>query len=69
MACLGHDASKCGTVAFDLWDDTLRLIDTLTARCPGPNEEIWKLIKGDQDVVLEPTVAGETGVEARGELP
>ena len=46
MACLGHDASKCGTVAFDLWDDTLRLIDTLTARCPGPNEEIWKLIKG-----------------------
>jgi hypothetical protein len=52
-------------VAFELWYDLPRLIETLTGLCPGPDKEIWTLIKAEQDVVLEPTVGGKTGVEAR----
>ncbi len=51
--------------AFQLWYDSGKLADTLTALCPKPNEEIWKLIKPDQDVVLEPTVGGKSGTDAR----
>lgn len=52
-------------VAFELWYDLPRLIETLAGLCPGPDQEIWTLIKTDQDAVLEPTVGGKTGVEAR----
>ena len=51
--------------AFDLWYDTPKLMDVLASLCPGPGEEIWKLIAADQDVILEPTVGGKSAVEAR----
>jgi len=51
--------------AFQLWYDTNKLADTLTGLCPKPDEEIWKLIKPDQDVILEPTVGGKSGNDAR----
>jgi len=51
--------------AFDLWYDTAKLADTLTRLCPKPDEDIWKLIKPDQDVILEPTVGGKSGADAR----
>ncbi len=51
--------------AFALWYDTAKMADTLTGLCPKPGEAIWKLIKPDQDVILEPTVGGKTGPEAR----
>ena len=51
--------------AFELWYDTPRLIKVLMKLCPGPSEEIWKLIKSDQDIILEPTVGGKSGLEAR----
>src|SRR5262245_48702533 len=51
--------------AFDLWYDTPKLIEALASLCPGPGEEIWKLIGAEQDVILEPTVGGKSAVEAR----
>jgi hypothetical protein len=51
--------------AFDLWYDTPKLMDALASLCPGPGEEIWKLIGVEQDVILEPTVGGKSAVEAR----
>jgi len=51
--------------AFDLWYDTPKLQETLTNLCPDPQQEIWKLIGAEQDVILEPTVGGKGGVEAR----
>src|SRR5262245_16775311 len=48
--------------AFELWYDRPRLMEVLTELCPGPSEEIWKLIKSDQDVILEPTVGGKSGL-------
>jgi hypothetical protein len=51
--------------AFQLWYDTNKLADTLTSLCPKPDHEIWKLIKPDQDVILEPTVGGKSGTDAR----
>jgi len=51
--------------AFELWYDQSKLFGTLTALCPGPDDEIWSLLQAKQDVVLEPTVGGKAGVEAR----
>jgi hypothetical protein len=51
--------------AFDLWYDRSKLTATLAALCPKDNEQIWALIEPAQDIVLEPTVGGKTGVEAR----
>jgi len=51
--------------AFDLWYDAPKLQETLTNLCPDPRQEIWKLLNLDQDVILEPTVGGKGGVEAR----
>ena len=51
--------------AFQLWYDTARMADTLTSLCPKADEEIWKLIKPGQDVILEPTVGGKSGTDAR----
>lgn len=41
------------------------LADTLTGLCPKPDQDIWKLIKPEQDVILEPTVGGKSGPDAR----
>src|SRR6478609_5698039 len=51
--------------AFQLWYDAAKLADTLTGLCPKPDQEIWKLIKPEQDVILEPTVGGKSGPDAR----
>ena len=51
--------------AFELWYDTPRLIEALKDLCPRPNEDIWKEIEPMQDVILEPTVGGKSGIEAR----
>jgi hypothetical protein len=51
--------------AFNLWYAPAKLSDTLAALCPKANEEIWKLIKADQTVVIEPTVGGKSMTEAR----
>ncbi len=61
--CLDH--AMANQDAFALWYDTAKMADTLTGLCPKPGEAIWKLIKPDQDVILEPTVGGKTGPEAR----
>ena len=50
--------------AFDLWYDTSRLAETMTHLCPKPSDGIWALIKSDEDIVLEPTVGGKSGVAA-----
>ena len=51
--------------AFQLWYDAAKMAETLSGLCPKPSEEIWKLIAPEQDVILEPTVGGKTGAEAR----
>jgi hypothetical protein len=51
--------------AFDLWYNPTKLQEDLTNLCPNPQHDIWKLINVDQDVILEPTVGGKNGVEAR----
>jgi hypothetical protein len=51
--------------AFELWYDQSRLAETLSGFCPKAGDEVWRLIKDEQDIVLEPTVGGKTGVEAR----
>ena len=50
--------------AFDLWYDKSRLAEILTNLCPKPSNSIWALIKPDEDIVLEPTVGGKSGVVA-----
>jgi hypothetical protein len=51
--------------AFNLWYDSTKLADALAALCPKADGEIWKLIKADQNVVIEPTVGGKSMTEAR----
>ena len=51
--------------AFELWYDIPKLLDILKGLCPGPHEEIWRQIEAKQDVILEPTVGGKSGLEAR----
>jgi hypothetical protein len=51
--------------AFALWYDQSKLASTLAALCPKADEPIWSLIDAKQDIVLEPTVGGKTGVAAR----
>ena len=51
--------------AFQLWYEPQKLHETLTGLCPQPGAEIWTLLQPDQDVILEPTVGGKSGVEAR----
>ena len=51
--------------AFQLWYDAAKLADTMTGLCPKPDQEIWKLIKPEEDVILEPTVGGKSGADAR----
>ena len=51
--------------AFALWYDPGRLAETLKGLCPGRDGAVWALLRADQDIVLEPTVGGKSGVEAR----
>jgi hypothetical protein len=51
--------------AFQLWYDAAKLTDTLTGLCPKRDQEIRKLIKPEQDVILEPAVGGKSGADAR----
>ena len=51
--------------AFDLWYDPSTLLEKLSALCPKADDPVWRLITPKQDIVLEPTVGGKTGVEAR----
>lgn len=55
--------------AFQLWYDSSKMADILNGLCPKQNEEIWKLLKADQTVVLEPTVGGKSMIEARVACP
>jgi hypothetical protein len=51
--------------AFKLWYDQTRLAETLHDLCPKQDAAVWSLIKPDEDILLEPTVGGKSGVEAR----
>ena len=51
--------------AFKLWYDQTRLAETLRDLCPKGDAPVWSLIKPDEDILLEPTVGGKSGVEAR----
>ena len=51
--------------AFSLWYDQTRLAETLRDLCPKGDAPVWSLIKPDEDILLEPTVGGKSGVEAR----
>jgi hypothetical protein len=45
--------------------DPGRLAETLRGLCPGRDDAVWALLRSDQDILLEPTVGGKSGVEAR----
>ena len=51
--------------AFKLWYDQTRLAETLRDLCPKQDAPVWSLINPDEDILLEPTVGGKSGVEAR----
>jgi hypothetical protein len=51
--------------AFELWYDQPRLFEKLTSMCPKGDDPIWAAMTTKQDIVIEPTVGGKTGVEAR----
>ena len=51
--------------AFKLWYDQTKLAETLRDLCPKGDAPVWSLIKPDEDILLEPTVGGKSGVEAR----
>lgn len=51
--------------AFELWYDQPRLLEKLTSLCPGANDPVWAAMTAKQDIAIEPTVGGKTGVEAR----
>ncbi len=51
--------------AFKLWYDASRLAETLRDLCPKQDAPVWSLMKPDQDILLEPTVGGKSGVEMR----
>ncbi len=55
--------------AFQLWYNSSKMAETLNGLCPKPDEEVWKLLKADQTVVLEPTVGGKSMIEARVACP
>lgn len=51
--------------AFKLWYDQTRLAETLRDLCPKQDAPVWSLLKPGEDILLEPTVGGKSGVEAR----
>ena len=46
--------------AFDLIYDSQRQATLLRQLCPRADDEIWKLLGADRDVVLQPTIGGKT---------
>ena len=53
------------SIGFQLRYDTAKMAETLTDRFPEADDEIWKLIKPDQDVILDPRVGGKGGADVR----
>jgi hypothetical protein len=51
--------------AFELWYSPAKLTATLVDLCPGAGAEIWSLVGSEQDIVLEPSVAGKTAPATR----
>ena len=51
--------------AFDLWYKPESLLQKMNDLCPERGARIWDMLRGDQDVMLEPTVGGKTTVEMR----
>jgi len=51
--------------AFDLWYRPEDLLEKMSTLCPDPDAAIWRLLRADEDIVLEPTVGGKTTLEMR----
>jgi hypothetical protein len=51
--------------AFELWYDQPKLFEKLTSLCPRADDPVWAAMTPKQDIVIEPTVGGKTGAEAR----
>lgn len=51
--------------AFELWYDQARFFEKLTSFCPKADDPVWAAMTAKQDIVIEPTVGGKTGAEAR----
>ena len=51
--------------AFDLWYKPESLLQKMSDLCPKRGARIWDMLRGDQDVALEPTVGGKTTLEMR----
>jgi hypothetical protein len=49
--------------AFKLFYEPSRLSDAMRGLCPNSSERIWSLVSPGQDVILEPTVGGKSGVD------
>ena len=43
----------------------MRLNETLRELCPKQNAPVWTMIEPGEHILLEPTVGGKSGVEAR----
>jgi len=48
--------------AFKLFYEPSRLSELMRGLCPNSSDRIWSLVNPDQDVILEPTVGGKSGV-------
>ena len=51
--------------AFDLWYRPEDLLEKMRTLCPDPDAGVWRLLRADEDIVLEPTVGGKTTLEMR----
>ncbi len=51
--------------AFDLWYQPEALLQKMQELCPAPGDEIWRMLKPGEDIVMEPTVGGKTTLEMR----
>jgi hypothetical protein len=51
--------------AFDLWYQPESLLQKMRHLCPEPGDEIWQMLRADQDIAMEPTVGGKTAIEMR----
>jgi hypothetical protein len=51
--------------AFELVYAPAKMTETLIDLCPGTGSEVWSLVGSEQDVVLEPSVAGKAVITAR----
>jgi hypothetical protein len=51
--------------AFELWYKPDSLLQKMSDLCPKRGARIWDMLRGDQDVAVEPTVGGKTTLEMR----